>query len=44
MTAAASLEAFAPGDGAAWERPYRRWQCIGGPVLSRFRISAWAPR
>src|SRR6266511_4904843 len=31
---AASLEAFAPGDGAAWERLYRRWQRIGGPVLS----------
>ena len=31
---AASLEAFAPGDGAAWERLYRRWQRIRDPVLS----------
>jgi phytoene dehydrogenase-like protein len=31
---AASLEAFAPGDGAAWERLYRRWQRLRGPLLS----------
>jgi phytoene dehydrogenase-like protein len=31
---AASLEAFAPGDGAAWERLYRRWRRIRGPVLA----------
>jgi phytoene dehydrogenase-like protein len=30
---AASLEAFAPGDGAAWERLYGRWRRIRGPVL-----------
>jgi phytoene dehydrogenase-like protein len=30
----ASLEAFAPGDGAAWERLYRRWRRIRDPVLS----------
>ena len=31
---AASLEAFAPGDGAAWQRLYRRWRRIRDPVLS----------
>jgi phytoene dehydrogenase-like protein len=31
---AASLEAFAPGDGAAWERLYARWRRTRGPVLS----------
>jgi phytoene dehydrogenase-like protein len=31
---AASLEAFAPGDGAAWERLFQRWRRIRGPVLS----------
>jgi phytoene dehydrogenase-like protein len=30
---AASLEAFAAGDGAAWERLYGRWRRIRGPVL-----------
>src|SRR5215216_1966219 len=30
---AASLEAFAPGDGAAWERLYGRWRRLRGPVL-----------
>jgi phytoene dehydrogenase-like protein len=30
---AASLEAFAPGDGAAWEGLFRRWQRIRAPVL-----------
>jgi phytoene dehydrogenase-like protein len=29
----ASLEALAPGDGAAWERLYGRWRRIRGPVL-----------
>jgi phytoene dehydrogenase-like protein len=31
---AASLEAFAPGDGAAWERLFQRWRRIRDPVLS----------
>jgi phytoene dehydrogenase-like protein len=31
---AASLEAFAPGDGAAWERLYQRWRRVRGPLLS----------
>jgi phytoene dehydrogenase-like protein len=31
---AASLEAFASGDGAAWERLYGRWRRLRGPVLS----------
>jgi phytoene dehydrogenase-like protein len=31
---AASLEAFAPGDGAAWERLYGRWRRLRGPVLA----------
>ena len=30
---AASLEAFAPGDGAAWERLFQRWGRVRGPVL-----------
>src|SRR5215218_717365 len=31
---AASLEAFAPGDGVAWEGLFRRWWRIRGPLLS----------
>ena len=31
---AAALEAFAPGDGAAWERLYGRWRRVRGPILS----------
>jgi phytoene dehydrogenase-like protein len=31
---AASLEAFAPGDGAAWQRLYGRWRRIRRPLLS----------
>jgi phytoene dehydrogenase-like protein len=31
---AASLEGFAPGDGAAWERLFGRWRRLRGPVLS----------
>jgi phytoene dehydrogenase-like protein len=31
---AASLEEFAAGDGAAWERLYRRWRRTSGPMLS----------
>ena len=31
---AASLDAFAPGDGEAWERLYGRWLRLRGPVLS----------
>ncbi|MEU9034142.1 NAD(P)/FAD-dependent oxidoreductase [Streptomyces sp. NPDC048352] len=30
---AASLDAFAPGDGAAWERLYALWEKIGADVL-----------
>jgi phytoene dehydrogenase-like protein len=30
---AASLEAFAPGDGTAWEQLVGRWRRIRGPVL-----------
>ncbi|HVE68820.1 MAG TPA: NAD(P)/FAD-dependent oxidoreductase [Solirubrobacteraceae bacterium] len=29
----ASLDAFAPGDGAAWERLYERWLRLGGHVV-----------
>ncbi len=31
---AASLETFASGDGAAWDRLYQRWLRIRGPVIS----------
>jgi phytoene dehydrogenase-like protein len=31
---AASLEASAPGDGAAWERLYQRWRSVREPLLS----------
>ena len=31
---ARSLDAFAPGDGEAWERLYGRWRRLRGPVLS----------
>lgn len=31
---AASLDAFAPGDGDAWRRLFERWERIRGPVLS----------
>jgi phytoene dehydrogenase-like protein len=31
---AASLDTFAPGDGAAWERLHQRWQRIRGAVLA----------
>lgn len=31
---AASVERFAPGDGAAWERLYALWQRIGDDVLN----------
>lgn len=30
---AASLDAFAPGDGARWLRLYERWLAIGDPLL-----------
>jgi phytoene dehydrogenase-like protein len=29
----ASLEGFAPGDGAAWERLYQRWRSVRAPLL-----------
>jgi phytoene dehydrogenase-like protein len=31
---AASLEGFAPGDGAAWERLYQRWRSVRAPLLA----------
>jgi phytoene dehydrogenase-like protein len=31
---AASLEAFAPGDGAAWERLFQRWLSVREPLLA----------
>jgi phytoene dehydrogenase-like protein len=31
---AASLEGFAPGDGAAWERLYRRWRSVRERLLA----------
>ena len=40
---AASLDAFAPGDGAAWERLYGRWRRLRGPVLSGL-FSLFPPR
>jgi phytoene dehydrogenase-like protein len=30
---AASLDAFAPGDGDAWRRLYGRWERLGGPLI-----------
>ena len=31
---AASLDAYAPGDGDAWRRLYGRWERIGGPLVA----------
>ena len=33
---AASLDAYAPGDGEAWRRLYRRWEELSGPLFDAF--------
>ena len=33
---AASLDAYAPGDGDAWRRLYRRWEDLSGPLFRSF--------
>lgn len=33
---AASLDAYAPGDGGSWKRMYRRWEDISGPLFESF--------
>ena len=39
---AASLDTYAPGDGAAWRRLYGRWQRAGGPFV-RALLSPFPP-
>jgi phytoene dehydrogenase-like protein len=39
---AASLDAFAAGDGDSWRRLYRRWERIEGPFMDAF-TSAFPP-